>query len=108
LKKWGKKRKIGHKNCLCLRRKIGGNREKIEQGGNVVGHFMVATDVKRYKCYGVKKAHFCKCWLSLFFVVAISRSMVILFWYRIYRKQLFKRMIGDITANAVHCTHFQQ
>ena len=47
LKKWGKKRKIGHKDCLCLRRKIGGNREKIEQGGNVVGHFMVATDVKK-------------------------------------------------------------
>jgi len=46
LKKWGKKRKIGHKNCLCLRRKIGGNREE-KQGGNVVGHFMVATDVKK-------------------------------------------------------------
>jgi len=76
----GKKReKIGHKKYLCLRRKKRGIREKIENGGNVVGHFMVATDVKRYTSYGFKKAHFCKCWLSLFFVVAISRSMVILF-----------------------------
>jgi len=65
-----KTRKIKNKYYLCLRRKIGENREKtIEKG--VVGHFMVATGVKRYKCYGVKEAHFCKCWLSLFFVVAI-------------------------------------
>jgi len=68
------------KKYLCLRRNIGRNREKIiEKGGNVVGHFMVATGVKWYKCYGVKKAHFCKCWLIFFFVVAISRSIDILF-----------------------------
>ena len=80
-KKRGKNRKIGNKKYLCLRRNIGRNREKIiEKGGNVVGHFMVATGVKWYKCYGVKKAHFCKCWLSFFFfVVAISRSIDILF-----------------------------
>ena len=34
----------------------GKKRKTIEKGGIVVGHFMVATGVKRFKCYGVKKA----------------------------------------------------
>ena len=33
-------------------------------------------------CYDVKKAHFCKCWLSLFFVVAISHCQFYIQWIR--------------------------